>query len=165
MCNRFIEDTSNAQLVKSNAYRYHKDRKENSLRTKRSTKLRGVIRHLEAQGHTPTKLAPVIHMACAMEDSDDSDYDGSSDSNDSSSEWRMQMEDKRTPVIHTIKIPPPSETPPSQEKNTTPHIETTQWLDYVKTRRPSHASEVTHHKLRYSAVQTTHPRLQSYQMI
>ena len=43
------------------------------------------------------------------------------------------MEDKRTPVIHTIKIPPPSETPPSQEKNITPHIETTQWLDDVKT--------------------------------
>ena len=45
----------------------------------------------------------------------------------------MQMEDKRKPVIHTIKDPPPSEPPPSQEKHITPHIETTQWLDDVKT--------------------------------
>ena len=86
MCNRFIEDASNAQLVKSNTYRYRKDRKEKSLRTKRSSKLRGAIRRLEAQGHTPTQLAPMIHMACAMEDSDDSDYDSSSDSDASVSE-------------------------------------------------------------------------------
>ena len=45
----------------------------------------------------------------------------------------MQMEDKAQPVIHTIKDPPPSESPPSLEKHITPHVETIQWIDDVKT--------------------------------
>ena len=82
----FIDDAANAQLVKSNTYRYRKDRKEKSLRSKRSSKMRGVIRRLEDQGHTPTELPPMIHMARAMEVSSDTDYSDTVDSDDSGSE-------------------------------------------------------------------------------
>ena len=48
--------------------------------------MRGVIRRLEDQGHTPTELAPMIHMARAMEVSSDTDYSDTIDSDDSGSE-------------------------------------------------------------------------------
>ena len=49
--NRYIEDTSNTQIVKSNAYRYRKHMKDKAQRNKAS-KRNGVIRWLEDNGHT-----------------------------------------------------------------------------------------------------------------
>ena len=86
LCSKFIDDAANAQLVKSNTYRYRKDRKEKSLKAKRSSKMSGVIRQLEDQGHTPTEIAPMIHMARALENISDTDYSDSDTSDASDSE-------------------------------------------------------------------------------
>ena len=52
ICNRFVEDTANASIVKSNAYRYKKEQKVKALRTKTSSRMDGIIRKMESAGHT-----------------------------------------------------------------------------------------------------------------
>ena len=76
LCNRFAEDTSNAHLIKSNAYRYRKDQKERALLSKTTTRMDGIIRRMVHKGHTDTQLAPMIQMANAMV----SDYNDDSNS-------------------------------------------------------------------------------------
>ena len=52
ICNKFVDDTSNALLVKSNTYRYKKEQMEKALRRKTSSQMDGIIRKMEDAGHT-----------------------------------------------------------------------------------------------------------------
>ena len=83
ICNRFIEDTANTSIVKSNAYRYKKEQQAKALRTKTSSRMDGIIRKMESAGHTEQQIAPMIHMANAM--ADDTSLDSSSDNASTSS--------------------------------------------------------------------------------
>lgn len=79
ICNRFVSDTSNAQLIKSNAYRYRKDQKETVLLSKTTTRMDGIIRRMVGKSHTDTQLVPMIQMANAMVDNY---YDDSNSKNE-----------------------------------------------------------------------------------
>ena len=81
ICNRFVDDTVNAALVKSNTYRYKKEEKEKAIRYKTTSRMDSIIEKMEIAGHTETQLAPIIHVANTMVE----DYSGDSQSDNASS--------------------------------------------------------------------------------
>ena len=81
ICNRFVDDTANTALIKSNIYRYKKEQKEKAIRSKTTSRMDGIIKKMEIAGHTETQLAPMIHMANAMVE----DYSDDSQSDDATS--------------------------------------------------------------------------------
>ena len=81
ICNRFVDDTVNAALAKSNTYRYKKEQKEKVIRYKTTSRMDGIIENMETAGHTGTQLAPMIHMANVMVE----DYSDNSQSDDATS--------------------------------------------------------------------------------
>ena len=78
MCSKYLENAENVQAIKSNAYRYKKDRKEKASRAKTSSKMDGFVSTMEDEGHDPTTIVPIINMARALvlqSDVDTSDND------------------------------------------------------------------------------------------
>ena len=54
ICNRFVDDTANATLVKSNTYRYKKEQKEKAIRSKTTSRMDGIVKKMKIAGHTET---------------------------------------------------------------------------------------------------------------
>ena len=76
-----MENPDNKASVKSNTYRYKKDKRDKSQQTKTTSKMNRIIRTMEDEGHSTDHLAPTIYMERAMainSDSDNSDSDGNS---------------------------------------------------------------------------------------
>ena len=81
MCSKYLDNAENVQAIKSNAYRYKKDRKEKASRAKTSSKMDGFMRTMEDEGHDPTAIVPIINMARALalqSDGDTSDDESNS---------------------------------------------------------------------------------------
>ena len=81
ICNRFVDDTVNAVLVKSNTYRYKKEQKEKTICYKTTSRMDSIIKKMEIARHTETQLTPMIHMANTTVE----DYSDNSQSDDASS--------------------------------------------------------------------------------
>ena len=77
MCTKFIDNAENTQDIKSNFYRYKKDRKDKAPNVKISSKIDGIIRSMEDEGHETKDLAPIIHIAKAMALNSDSESEDS----------------------------------------------------------------------------------------
>lgn len=73
MCTKYLTIVDNSQAVKSNLYRYKKERIDKASHTKTISKMDGIIRNMEDDGHNPEDLVPIIHMAREMTIHPDSD--------------------------------------------------------------------------------------------
>ena len=62
ICNRFVTDDTNTQLVKSNNYRYEKEQKDKAIRNKISSRIDRYVKRIEDDGHSPLQMSPMIHM-------------------------------------------------------------------------------------------------------
>ena len=87
-CANFLAKESNLPAIKSNTYKYKKDRKERAKRNKVSTKMDTFIKKLEENGSGGQDMTPIIHMAQAIATHSDynSDTDGSDEDSDQSQE-------------------------------------------------------------------------------
>ena len=111
LCNRCIEDTVNAQLIKNNSYRYKKSVKDKAQRSKASKRMDEVIWKLKDEVHKQEQLLPMIQIAEAMVANTESDESADDGYRESGSEWYAQMEDKLMPAVHILNDKPPSEPP------------------------------------------------------
>ena len=106
-------DITEKKMIKPNTYMYKKDRKEKTMKAKKS-KMDEIIRTTKDEGHTTEEMTPIIHMETQF--SIESDIEnGSSIGDGLDRERHMKMEDMQTPVVKVISKCSPSEPPPSQE--------------------------------------------------
>ena len=84
ICNRFVIDNANVQLVKSNTYRYKKEQKYKAIHSKKSFRMSRYSRKVADDGHTPLQMAPVIHMTSDMVEECDNEDNGDNESNNAS---------------------------------------------------------------------------------
>ena len=77
MCTKFLDNTENTQAIKSNFSRYKKDCKDKALNAKTSSKMDGIIRIMDDEGHDTKDLSPIIHIAKAMALNSDSESEDS----------------------------------------------------------------------------------------
>ena len=83
ICSTYMADPNNKDIIKSNTYKYRKDRKEKSIIAKQTSKMDGILRKMEDDGRTEAEMAPLIHMANAMTvESDTEGYDSISESSE-----------------------------------------------------------------------------------
>ena len=78
-----------------------------------ASKISGITRTMEVEGHSTEHLAPIIHMSRATRINSDSVNNKSDGNSSDSSERKIHTKDKKIPVINVIHGEPPSETPPS----------------------------------------------------
>ena len=88
ICASFLAQEKNLPTIKSNTYRYKKERKERAQKSKFSSKVDKFIKNLEDKGEKHN-IMPMINLAQALASSSDSDSIAShelSDDNSNSSE-------------------------------------------------------------------------------
>ena len=79
MCSKYLKTAENTSVIKSNTYRYKKDRKVKTQRVKNTYKMDGIILFMEEDDHSPQEIVPIIYMAKALV------YDTNLDDNDTDS--------------------------------------------------------------------------------
>ena len=80
LCQYFLSNSENDELTKRNIRQYRQDRKERKYKNKKTTRMRGMIRKMYANGATEDTMTPIIHLTHAMEDSSDDEYYSGNDS-------------------------------------------------------------------------------------
>ena len=80
LCQSFINNNENGDLIKRNIRDYRKERKERQYKSKTASKMRGAIHKMYAEGTSEKDLTPIIRLTQAMEESDDDDDYYSDDS-------------------------------------------------------------------------------------
>ena len=75
VCHTFMASATNKDHIQRNALDFKKERKEKTYKAKTSSKMRGMIRKMVADGSTMKELTPIINLAQAIEDDSDDGYD------------------------------------------------------------------------------------------
>ena len=81
MGSKYLDISENIQSIKSNAFRYKKDRKDKASGAKTSSKMEGFMRTMEDTEHDPKEITPIINISRALvlhSDSKSSDADRNS---------------------------------------------------------------------------------------
>lgn len=107
VCTRFRESSENSQAVKLNVYCCNKDCKDKALIAKTTSKMYGIIWHMEDEGHDTKNLASIIHIATAMATNLDSNSKEDSDAY----ERHGEMEERMPPAISVLNDKLTSEPP------------------------------------------------------
>ena len=66
MCSKYLKITEHNSVIKSSTYRYKKDQKGKVQQLKVTSKMDGIIRSMEEDGHSTQDIAPIIHIAKAF---------------------------------------------------------------------------------------------------
>ena len=72
MCIIYLDIAEKFQSIKSNTYKYKKDRKEKASREKISSKMDEFMRTMEDEGYDSKGIASVINMARTLANNSDS---------------------------------------------------------------------------------------------
>ena len=77
ICNSFLGNAENKDVIKQNAIAFKQERKERAYKAKTSSRMNGMIKKMFEAGSSMEQLTPIINLAHALDDGSDNGYESS----------------------------------------------------------------------------------------